>query len=68
MDFGICGKSFRFDIVVYYRDGNFIHLLHFLGWQLVTNVCKYSLNRIGDKRQPIGGPRQWLNRLTGVIK
>jgi hypothetical protein len=57
MDFGICGKSFRHDISVFHEVGKFIKLLHFLGWQLVANACKHSLNRIGDKRQTIIGSR-----------
>ena len=58
MDFGICGKSFRHDIAVFHKVGEFINLLHFLDWQLVANACKYSPNRIGDKRQTIIGSRQ----------
>jgi len=57
MDFGSCGKSFSHDFAVFHKVGNFINFLHFLGWQLVANACKYSLNRIGDKRQTIIGSR-----------
>jgi hypothetical protein len=57
MDFGICGKSFRHDIAVFDKVGKFINLLYFLVWHLVANACKYSLNRIGDKRQTILGSR-----------
>lgn len=53
MVFGICSKSFRHDIAVFDKVGKFINLLYFLVWQLVANESKYSLNRIGDKRQTI---------------
>ncbi len=58
MDFGICSKSFRHDIVVFQKVGNFIKLLLFLDWQLVANACNFRLNRIGDERQPIIVSRQ----------
>lgn len=40
MDFGICSKSFRHEIVVFHKVGNFSKLLLFLDWQLVANACK----------------------------
>ena len=58
MDFGICSKSFRHDIMAFHKVGDFIKLLQFLDWQTVANACKYSLNRISDERQPIIESRQ----------
>ena len=64
MDFGICDKSFRYGIAVFHKVGELINLLHFLDWKLVANVCKYSLNRIGDKGQTIGGFAFFLDPFT----
>jgi hypothetical protein len=40
MDFGISSKSFRHDIKVFHKVGDFIKFLHFLDWQFVANACK----------------------------